>query len=491
MKRFPSLLRSRQLIASAIALGGIELMVAMDGPIAVFALPTIQADLGLSDAARSWVITAYLLTFGGLILLGGRLGDTFGRRRTFIAGVALFTIASIVCGIAWNGGALVVARLLQGMGGAVIAPTALALVATVFPKGPARNAATAVFGAMAGVGGVLGLVVGGALADVAWRLAFLVNVPIGLLVIFLAIKTLPETQKERMKLDVTGAVLATLFCTAAVFGSSLGPEKGWRSPAAICLGVVALAAFGAFILVERTAENPIVPFDLFLDRNRLATFAAMFFAGGVVFTLSVLVALYVQDIMGYSALHAGICFIPYAIAMGIGVSASSQLVNRFPPRVVVIAGAILMLGAMLYGSTLNRGVPFFPNLMVPIVVGGVAFGLISVPLTLAVIASVGPDRIGPTSAIAGVVMNLGGPVVLVVIQAVISARTLYLGGSNGPVSAMDATQLNALDHGFTYGLLWLAGVVLLIGVAAMFIGYTARQVGEAQEVKRALEANGR
>ena len=485
---FPTWLPPRRFIAAVIAIGGMQLMAAMDGTVAVVALPKIQNELGLSDAGRSWVITAYLLTFGGLMLLGGRLGDTIGRKRTFIIGVALFTIASAMCGIAWDGGTLVAARLLQGVAAAIVAPTCLALVATTFPKGPARNAAMAVFGAMGSVGSVMGLVVGGALTEVSWRLAFLVNVPIGLLVIYLARTALRETQKERMKLDATGAVLATLGFTAAVFGFSMGPEKGWLSATTIGSGVVALAAFVAFAVVERTAENPIVPFNLFFDRNRLATFAAMFLAGGVMFTLIVLVALYVQDIMGYSPLRAGVGFIPFAIAMAIGLGASSRLVTWFPPRVVVIAGGILVLGALLYGSTLNRGMPYFPNLVLPLVVGGIGIGMISVPLALSVIASVGFDRIGPTSAIAVMLQSLGGPVVLAVIQAAITSRTLYLGGTTGPVKFMNAAQLHALDHGYTYGLLWLAGVVILLGGVALFIGYTAQQVARAQEVKKAIDA---
>ncbi|MBS4729869.1 MFS transporter [Mycobacterium sp. SM1] len=480
-------LPSRWFVAAVIAIGGMQLMATMDGTIAIVALPKIQNQLGLSDAGRSWVITAYVLTFGGLMLLGGRLGDTIGRKRTFIVGVALFTIASAMCGIAWDAGTLVLARLLQGVGAAIASPTGLALVATTFPKGPARNAATAVFGAMTGVGSVMGLVVGGALTEVSWRLAFVVNVPIGLLMVYLARAALRETQKERMKLDATGAGLATLACTAAVFGFSMGPEKGWLSAPTIGSGVVALGAFVAFAVVERTAENPIVPFSLFLDRNRLATFAAIFLAGGVMFTLTVLIGLYVQDIMGYSALRAGIGFIPFAIAMGIGLGASSQLVTWFPPRVVVIGGGILVLGAMLYGSTLNRGIPYFPNLVMPIVVGGIGIGMIIVPLALSAIAGVGVDRIGPTSAIALMLQNLGGPVVLAVIQAVITSRTLYLGGTNGPVKFMSAAQLHALDQGYTYGLLWVAGVAILVGAAALLIGYTAQQVAQAQEVKDAVE----
>ncbi|MBY0291146.1 MAG: MFS transporter, partial [Mycobacteriaceae bacterium] len=413
---------SWRFVAAVIAIGGVELMASMDGPIAVFALPTIQNELGLSDAGRSWVITAYLLTFGGLMLLGGRLGDTFGRKRTFIVAVAVFTIASALCGIAWDGGSLVVARLLQGVGAAIAIPVCLALAATTFPKGPARNTAIAVFGALGGVGAVLGLVLGGAITEVWWRLAFLANVPIGLLVICLAHTALRETQKQRVKLDAAGAVLATLVCTAGVFGLTMGPEKGWVSTTAIASGVVVLAAFTAFAVVERKAENPIVPFSLFFDRNRLPTFAARFLSGGLMFTLIVVVALYVQTVMGYSPLDAGVAFLPFAIATIIGMGAASRLASRFSPRVVVIAGCILMLGAVLYGSTLNRGIPYFPNLLVPIVIGGVAIGLINVPLGLSVIASVGSDRIGPTSAIAVMLQGLGGPVVLAVIQAIITSR---------------------------------------------------------------------
>jgi len=486
--RYPAWLPSRRFIAAVIAIGGMQLLATMDSTVAIVALPKIQDELSLSDAGRSWVITAYVLTFGGLMLLGGRLGDTIGRKRTFIVGVALFTIASILCGLAWNEATLVTARLLQGVGAAIASPTALALIATTFPKGPARNAATAIFAAMTGVGSVMGLIVGGALTEVSWRWAFLINIPIGLLMIRLARKTLRETQRERLKLDAAGAILATLGCTAAVFGFSMGPEQGWLSPLTVGSGVAALVFLIAFLYVERTADNPVVPFDLFKDRNRVATFAAVFLAGGVMFTLTVLIGLYVQDIMGYSALHAGVGFIPFVIALGIGLGLSSHLVSLFPPRVLVIAGGVLVLGAMLYGSTLNGGIPYFPNLVLPITVGGFGIGMIVVPLTVSAIAGVGFDQIGPVSAIALMLQNLGGPVVLAVIQAVITSRTLYLGGTTGPVKFMDTAQLHALDQGYTYGLLWVAAVAVIVGGAALFIGYTSAQVAHAQEVKDALDA---
>src|SRR5271167_3251597 len=457
-------LPTRRFFAAVIAIAGMQLMATMDGTIAIVALPKIQNELSLSDAGRSWVITAYVLTFGGLMLLGGRLGDTIGRKRTFIVGVSLFTIASALCGIAWDDVTLVIARLLQGIGSAIASPTGFALVATTFAKGPARNAATAVFAAMTAVGSVMGLVVGGALTEVSWRLAFLVNVPIGLLVIYLARTALRETNRERMKLDAAGAMLATLACTAAVFAFSMGPEKGWISFITIGSGVVAVAAAIAFAIVERTAENTVVPFDLFLDRNRLATFGAIFLAGGVMFSLTVCIGLYVQEILGYSALRAGVGFIPFVIAMGIGLGISSQLVSRLSPRVLTIGGGILLLGAMLYGSAfMHRGVSYFPNLVVPIVVGSIGIGMVIVPVTLAAIAGVGFDQIGPVSAIALMLQSLGGPLVLAVIQAVITSRTLYMGGTTGPVKFMNDAQLNALDHGYTYGLLWVAGAAVIVG----------------------------
>jgi EmrB/QacA subfamily drug resistance transporter len=486
--RYPAWLPSRRFVAAVIAIGGMQLLATMDSTVAIVALPKIQDELSLSDAGRSWVITAYVLTFGGLMLLGGRLGDTIGRKRTFIVGVALFTIASILCGLAWNEGTLVTARLLQGVGAAIASPTALALIATTFPKGPARNAATAIFAAMTGVGSVMGLIVGGALTEVSWRWAFLINIPIGILMIHLARKTLRETHREPLKLDATGAILATLGCTAAVFGFSMGPEQGWLSPITIGSGVAAGVFLLAFLYVERSAENPVVPFELFRDRNRVATFTAVFLAGGVMFTLTVLIGLYVQDIMGYSALRAGVGFIPFVIALGIGLGLSSHLVSLFPPRVLVIAGGVLVLAAMLYGSTLNGGIPYFPNLVIPITVGGFGIGMIVVPLTVSAIAGVGFDQIGPVSAIALMLQNLGGPVVLAIVQAVITSRTLYLGGTTGPVKYMDRAQLHALDQGYTYGLLWVAGVAVIVGAVALFIGYTSSQVAHAQEVKDAIDA---
>jgi EmrB/QacA subfamily drug resistance transporter len=473
-------LPTRHFVAVVTALSGIQLLATMDGTVAIFALPKIQNDLGLSDATRSWVISVYVLASGGLLLLGGRIGDTIGHKRTLIIGAALFTITSAMCGTAWDGTVLVLARLLKGVAAAIVTPTAMALVATMFPKGPERNAAMVVFGTMASVGSMVGLVAGGALTEVSWRLAFWVNVPIGIVVIYLASSALRETTRERMKLDAAGGVLATLTCSAAVFCMSTGAEHGWLSATTLGSGVVALGAFVAFALVERTAENPIVPLSLFSDRNRVATFATMFFSGGITFTVAVVIGLYVQNVMGYGPLRSAISFIPLAFATPIGGILSTRLVTRLPPRVVVIIGGVLFLIAILFSSMLHRGVPYFPNLVLPIVLGGIGLGLIGLPLSLSLIASVGVDRIGPASAVSVMLRSLGGPLVLGFVQIAITSRTLQLGGTNGPVKAMNAVQLQALDHGYTFGLLCLGGVVIVMCGVALLINYTAQQVARTQ-----------
>ena len=366
------------------------------------------------------------------------------------------------------------------MAAAILVPTCLALVATTFPKGPLRNAATAVLSATAGVGSVMGLVVGGALTEVSWRLAFLVNVPIGLLVLYLARTTLRETQKERMKLDTTGAVLATLICTACGFrlldgaGEGLAVSHHDRFRCGGSGRFRGVRRGGAHRREPHRAVQPVLRPQPAGHSTRPCSWPV-----GRCFTLTVVVALYVQSIMGYSPLRAGISFIPFAIAMAIGVGASSRLVSWFPPRVVVIAGAILMLGAMLYGSTLNRGVPYFPNLVLPLVVGAIGLGMINVPLTLSLIASVGVDRIGPASAIAVMLQSLGGPLVLAVIQAAITSRTLHLGGTRGPVKFMNAAQLNALDHGYH-----------LRPAVAGRGGHPARRGGAAHRLHRAAGGAG-
>ena len=481
-------LASSVLGIAIVAITGMQLMATLDGTIVIVALPRMQADLDLSDAAKSWVITAYVLTFGGLLLLGGRVGDAIGHKRAFISGVGVFTIASMACGLATDGPLLIAARAVQGIGAAVAAPTGLALIATTYAVGHARNQAMAMSAAMQGLGSVLGLVVGGALTVISWRLAFLINLPIGVLIIWIALTRLEETRHERLKLDISGALLATLACAAAVMVFTQGPPRGWVDPWVIGAGVAAVAFGIAFLVVERSADHPLVPLWLFRDRNRVATFVSLFMAGGVLLTLTVMIGLYVQDVLGYSALHAGIGFIPFALALGLGNLLTARLAPHIAPRWLIIGGGVFVLGAMLFGSTLTRTIPYFPDLLVPILIGGFGIGIISVVLPLCALANVGPREIGPVSAMTLMAQSLGGPMVLVVIQAVQISRTLYLGGTTGPVADMTPAQLDALDAGYTYSLLWIAAVAVLVGISALFIGYSARQIATAQHTREAVEA---
>ena len=481
-------LASSVLGIAIIAITGMQLMSTLDGTIVIVALPRMQADLFLSDAAKSWVITAYVLTFGGLLLLGGRVGDAIGHKRAFISGVGVFTIASMACGLATDGPLLIAARAVQGMGAAVAAPTGLALIATTYAAGQARNQAMAMSAAMQGLGSVLGLVVGGALTVISWRLAFLINFPIGVVIIWIALTRLEETRHERLKLDVTGALLATMGCTAAVLVFTQGPPRGWVDLWVIGAGIAAIGLGGAFLIVGRSADHPLVPLWLFRDRNRVATFVSLFLAGGVLLSLTVMIGLYVQDVLGYSALHAGIGFIPFALALGFGNLLTARLAPYIAPRWLIIGGGVFVLGAMLYGSTLNRTIPYFPNLLLPIVIGGFGIGIISVVLPLCALANIGPREIGPISAITLMVQNLGGPMVLVIVAAVQTSRTLYLGGTTGPVAEMTPAQLDALDAGYTYSLLWIAAVAVMVGGTALFIGYSAKQIAAAQHTRDAVEA---
>ncbi|AFM16824.1 arabinose efflux permease family protein [Mycolicibacterium chubuense NBB4] len=481
-------LSSSVLGIAIIAITGMQLMSTLDGTIVIVALPRMQAELDLSDAGKSWVITAYVLAFGGLLLLGGRIGDAVGHKRAFLSGVGVFTIASLVCGLATDEATLIAARAVQGVGAAVSAPTGLALIATTYAVGQARNRALAVSAAMQATGSVLGLVLGGALTVISWRLAFLINVPIGIVIIAIAVLRLAETHHERLKLDVTGALLATLGCTSAVVVFTQGPALGWAHPFVIGAGAAAVLFFLAFMMVERSAAHPIVPFSVFDNRNRVMTFLSLFLAGGVMLTATVMIGLYVQDVMGYSALKAGVCFIPFAVALGAGTVAAARIAPHVAPRWIIMGAGVLVLGAMLFGSTLNRGVPYAPDLLAPLVVGGFGIGVISVILPLCAVADVGAREIGPVSSITLMVQNLGGPMVLVVVQAVQTSRTLYLGGTTGPVKDMTSAQLDALDAGYTYSLLWVAAIAVLVGAAALFIGFSAREIATAQHTREAVEA---
>ena len=289
-----------------------------------------------------------------------------------------------------------------------------------------------------------------------------------------------------MRLDAAGAAVATFACCSIVFSILMGSEHGWRSAPTLVPALMAAVALPVFFAIERRAENPVLPWSLFQNRSRVATFVALFLSGGLTGTLALVFTLYVEDVLGYSASKTAVSFVPFAVATAVGMSFTPRLMHKLPPRLVVITGCASVIAGLIYASTLHREAPYFPNLLVPLVIGGIGLALISIPLTLALIASVEARDIGPTSAVATMLQNFGQPVVLATVQVVITAVTVHSGGISGSAASMSSSQLGALDHGYTTGMVWLAGIACLIGVVAATIGYTAKEVAHAQSVQSAM-----
>ncbi|MGV9673260.1 DHA2 family efflux MFS transporter permease subunit [Gordonia sp. NPDC003504] len=468
-----------------LVLSGMQLLMVLDGTVAALALPSIRDHLDLGESSANWVITAYVLAFGGLMLLGGRLGDTFGRKRMFIVGVTAFTLTSLLCGVAWNEASLIVGRALQGASAAVAAPTAMALVATTFAPGKPRSQAFAIYAAMTGVGSVAGLILGGVLTEMSWRLVFLINVPIGLAVAVGAVFALRESQGERLALDVRGAVLATVGCTLLVLAVSEGPN-GWGRPLVVgsfLLGAIALAAF---IVVERRAANPILPFVLFDNTSRVAALAAIFLASMIMMCMAVFISLYLQGILEYSPIESGLAVVPFAVGLGVAAAIASKLSLMIQPRWLVLVGGAIILAGCLYASSIATDTPhYFPGIGLTVIIIGFGVGLAVIPLTLSVVAGVAPTEIGPLTALAQVAQNLGGAIGLVAVGAMVTSRALSQGGTTGPVETMNPTQLAAQADGYGLAFACCAGIAVIAAVVVMFMRFTPEEVAEGQAAQEA------
>ncbi|WP_433665429.1 MFS transporter [Nocardia sp. CA-128927] len=476
-------MKQRAFGLAILVLSGLQLMVVLDGTVVIFALPRLQEEMGLSSAGSAWTVTSYGLTFAGLMLLGGRLGDAFGRKRMLIIGVALFTFASLLCGLAQNEGMLLAARALQGAGAAIAAPTAFALVATTFAPGKARNQAIAIVGSMVGIGSVGGLVVGGALTQVSWRWIFLINVPIGVLIIVGAIYKLADTAHHRSPLDVRGAILGTLACAAIVFGATEGPEMGWDNPfiiGALIGGVVLLVVF---VIMERQIDDPLLPWSLFDSRDRVATFLLIFLAGGVLGAMTFFVAQFLQNVIGYSPLQAGVAAIPFTIGIGIGGALASKAALYVAPR-WLLAGAATVLGiGLLFGATLDGDVQYLTTLLPLLIVIGFGVGMAMVLAPLCVLVGVSAENIGPLSAVGQMFMNLATPVAIGLLTPIAASKTLSLGGRTGKVTEMNAHEVAALGSGYTLVLFVCAIVAFAAGLIALTLRFTPQQLAQAQHAQ--------
>ena len=403
------------------------LMIVLDSTIVNVALPSIRDDLGFSSTSLAWVVNAYLLTFGGFLLLGGRLGDLYGQRRLFLIGITLFTVASLACGLSTTQGLLIAARAVQGVGGAIASAVSLGLVMYLFTENADRAKAMGIFGFVASGGGAIGVLLGGILTDVLdWHWIFLVNIPIGIAVFALSLRLLPTTNGHASEggLDVAGAITVTGALMLAVYAIVNGNQEGWTSLNTLGLLAIAAALIGVFILIESRVSSPLVPLRLFKLRNVATANVVSVLWAAAMFAWFFLAALYLQLVLGYSPLQVGLSFLPANILMGIlSVAVSARLVMRFgikPPLVVGLlaaaTGLALFARAPVDGSYLTD---VLPSMLLLGFGAGIAFN----PVLLAAMSDVAPEESGLASGFVNTAFMMGGALGLAVLASLAASRT--------------------------------------------------------------------
>ncbi|MFC7361406.1 MFS transporter [Nocardioides astragali] len=414
-----------------------QLMVVLDASIANIALPYIQTDLGISDANLSWIVTGYALAFGSLLLLGGRLADLYGRRRIFIVGLVVFAVASLLGGLATNEPLLLAARGLQGLGAALASPAALALITTTFPAGPARNRAFAVYAAMSGAGAAVGLILGGWLTGTSpeflgmeidgWRLTFLINVPIGIVAALLAPRFLNESESHPGELDLPGAVTGTAGLLGVVYGLSRAGSEGWSDTYTVASLIAGAALLLVFGVVESRVAHPLLPFRIFTSRTRASSFVAMFLAPAAMFAMFFFLSQYIQNVMGYSPLKAGVAFLPFTVGIVVGAGMASNLVNRIDPRIISGVGTLLAAAALFGFSRLPYDTSFpvreltgtyLVDLFPYITLMAFGMGLTFVPVTLTAVHHLRAEESGIGSGVLNTAQQVGGALGLAVLATV-------------------------------------------------------------------------
>lgn len=457
-----------------------QLMVVLDSTIVNIANPHIQKSLDFSTSGLSWVVNAYTLTFGGLLLLGGRAGDILGRRQVFVAGIALFTIASLAAGFAQEPWQLLTARAVQGVGGAIASPTSLALITTTFPEGPARTKAFGIYAAVSGGGGAIGLLAGGVLVQwLDWRWVFFVNLPIGLAVALLAPLYIDESAKQPSRFDVVGAMTSTLGMASLVYGFIRAADDGWRDGWTISAFAASVVLLALFVVQERRARNPITPLSLFADRNRAGSYAIMLSLGGCLLGLVFFLVLYVQNVMDYSAIKTGLGFLPVTGAIGVAATLAQKLLPRFGPKPFLIAGTAITTVAMIWFTQIAPDSSYVTGVMGPMIVFGLGLGLTFVTLTLTAVSGIGQQQVGAASGLLNAMQGVGGALGLSILVTVFGSASRSEGKKQVPDFMATGTAAQkaefaksgslpakwadaVLTHGVTTA--YLAGVVV-IGVA--------------------------
>jgi len=450
--------RTRWLVLVLLCLG--DLMIVLDVTIVGVALPSIKEDLGFSDSSLAWVVNAYLLTFGGFLLLGGRLGDLFGHRRLFLIGIALFTAASLACGLATSQAMLVSARAVQGVGGAIVSAVALSLIVTLFTEPGERAKAMGVFGFVASGGGSIGVLLGGILTDALnWHWIFLVNIPIGIAVIAFCLRLLPGGggQPTGTRLDIAGAVTVTVSLMVAVYAIVNGNEVGWLTGRTIGLLAAAAALLGLFLFIEARVSSPLMPLGLLRLRNLAVSNVVGIFWAAAMFAWFFLSALYLQLVLGYSPLEVGLAFLPGNLIMGaLSLGLSAKLVMRFGIRPPLAVGLSLAAVGLLLLARAPVDGTFVVDVLPSMILLGLGAGMAFNPVLLAAMGDVEPSEAGLASGIVNTAFMMGGALGLAVLASLAAARTDALGG---------ADDLEALAAG--YHVAFLVGAIFAASAAAI------------------------
>jgi EmrB/QacA subfamily drug resistance transporter len=403
---------------------GCYLMVVLDASVVITALPDIRTDLGFSPASLSWVQNIYALAFGGLLLLGARMGDLLGRRQVFIGGIALFTVASMLGGLAQSEVWLLAARTLQGVGAAIAAPSTLALLTISFPEGSERTRAIALYSAVASAGASIGLVLGGMLTSwISWRWSLFINVPIGAVLISLAPAYLPETERHTGAFDIAGAITSTLGMSALVYGLVRAAETSWGDAVALGSFVFAGLMLAAFVTIEKRARQPITPLRLFASRERVGAYAARLLMVGAMFGMFFYLTQFLQGAEGFSALKAGLAFLPVTLSIFAMVKVVPRLLGRIGPQRTLIGGLMLALIGMAWLSRITTTTDYWLGIAIPMALIGVGMGLAFTPLTQAAIAGVDNHDAGAASGLVNVFQQLGSTIGIGVLVTVFAAAS--------------------------------------------------------------------
>jgi EmrB/QacA subfamily drug resistance transporter len=414
----PGRFRDRRGIALAIVLCA-QLMVIIDMTVVNIALPSIGRGLHFSVPSLSWVLNAYTLTFGGLLLLGGRAGDILGRRRVFVAGIAIFTAASLAGGLATSAAWLLIARAVQGAGGAIASPAALALITAEYSEERERSRAIGLYAAVAMGGASLGLVLGGVITEwLSWRWVLFVNVPIGAAVALIAPLFVAETARRAGRFDIAGALTSTAGLASLVYAFTRAASHGWGNP--LGLGAFAAAALllGSFVVIEMHARQPITPLRLFADRGRSGSYLARLLLVAGMFGMFFFLTLFVQKILGFSPLRAGVAFVPMTAALFAVSRAAPRLIPRFGPRRLMVIGLLPVIGGMTWLTQISAGTGYVPGILGPMLAIGTGMGLVFVPLTMASLAGVRPEDSGAASSMVNVMQQVGGSLGLAILVTV-------------------------------------------------------------------------